>query len=565
MKISQTLFKTEKATAQSKNDATSLLERGGFIVQNAAGIYSFLPIGYRVMNKIKNIISQELEKDEIEEVLMPILQPAKVWKESGRLAEIDEELWKIKNRYDEDFVLAMSGEELFLDTIKNKIKSYKDLPFIINQIQTKIRDEIRPKGGLMRMREFNMQDAYSFDKDKDGMHQSYAKMLEVYQRIFKRLELPVCAVEADSGSMGGNVSHEFIVESEIGEDYVVRCSKCKYASNRENAAVAISVPNVINGKKEDVELIHTPDMKSAEEVAEFLRLESTQVVKTMIYNADGKIVLALTRGDLEVNEKKLQTFLKASDLKLANAKEIDKAGLVAGFASPYKLNKKFKVIADRSVKLGNSFIVGANRRDYHYKNVNIKDLQITDWADLTVAQEGDPCPACGAKLKVVKSVELGHTFQIETKYSKAQKIYYVNEKGENAPIWMGSYGIGLERSMGTIATINVDRDGIAWPKSVAPFMFYLLNVGTDQKAKETADKIYQENRENFEIIYDDRELSPGEKFADADLIGIPYRITVSQRTLTKSSVEIKDRKTKDIEMVRLDKLSDRLKELAIIE
>lgn len=266
MKISQTLFKTEKATAQSKNDATSLLERGGFIVQNAAGIYSFLPIGYRVMNKIKNIISQELEKDEIEEVLMPILQPAKVWKESGRLAEIDEELWKIKNRYDEDFVLAMSGEELFLDTIKNKIKSYKDLPFIINQIQTKIRDEIRPKGGLMRMREFNMQDAYSFDKDKDGMHQSYAKMLEVYQRIFKRLELPVCAVEADSGSMGGNVSHEFIVESEIGEDYVVRCSKCKYASNRENAAVAISVPNVINGKKEDVELIHTPDMKSAQSV-----------------------------------------------------------------------------------------------------------------------------------------------------------------------------------------------------------------------------------------------------------------------------------------------------------
>ncbi|MFH1749356.1 MAG: proline--tRNA ligase [bacterium] len=561
MKISKNFFSTEKSTHISKNDTTRLLERGGFIVQNAAGFYTLLPLGFRIIQKIKSIIREELSSIDVEEIAMPVLQPARVWKESGRWKEAGEELWKVKNRSHEDFVLSMTGEELILDTLKNRLKSYKDLSVILNQIQTKIRDEARPRAGLIRLREFIMQDAYSFDKDKGGMQKSYDKVYRAYKKIFKRFGLSILTIQADTGAMGGDISHEFIVESDIGEDKIVKCSKCDYAANQNFADISVGVSDSLQKKKAEIEQIHTPNMKSALEVAEFLQIDPKQVIKTMVYISDKKMLLVMTRGDLEINLLKLQNLLGAKEVRPATSEEVDKAGLVAGFISPYKLTKKIRVISDQSLKFGNSFVTGANKRDYHMRGVNMQDIRVDVWADLTLARTGDPCSICGSKLKMTTAVELGHTFQLGTKYSKSQKINYIDEKGKESPIYMGSYGIGLERQMGVIAELYKDGDGVIWPKSVSPFDFYLLNVGEDQKAFDVANEIYEKYSQKFEIIFDDRTISAGQKFADADLIGIPYRITVSKRTLAKSSVEIKDRKTKEVEMIRIDKLAEKLSSL----
>lgn len=561
MKISKNFFSTEKSTHISKKDTTSLLERGGFITQNAAGFYTLLPLGFRIIQKIKSIIREEFFSIDIEEIAMPVLQPARVWKDSGRWKEAGEELWKVKNRSSEDFVLSMTGEELILDTLKNRLKSYKDLPVILNQIQTKIRDEARPRAGLIRLREFIMQDAYSFDRDKSGMQKSYDKVYGAYKKIFKRLNIPISIIQADTGDMGGDMSHEFIVESNIGEDKIVKCSRCDYAANQDFADISVGISDSLQKKKSKIEQIHTPNMKSALEVAEFLQVNSRQVIKTMVYVSDKKMLLVITRGDLDINLLKLQNLLGAKEIRPATMEEVDKAGLVAGFISPYKLTKKIRVIADQSLKFGSSFVTGANKRDYHMRGVNMQDIQIDSWTDLTLARTGDPCPICGSKLKMTIAVELGHIFQLGTKYSKSQDINYINEKGKESPIYMGSYGIGLERQIGVIAELYKDSDGIVWPQSVAPFDFYLLNVGEDEKAFGVANEIYEKYSKKYQIIFDDRTVSAGQKFVDADLIGIPYRITVSKRTLVRSSVEIKDRKTKEVEMVRIDKLAEKLSNL----
>ncbi len=558
MKISNNFFSTEKASHVSKNDTTSLLERGGFIVKNAAGFYTLLPLGFRIIQKIKSIIREELSNVGVQEIAMPVLQPARVWKESGRWKEVGEELWKVKNKSFEDFVLSMSGEELILDTLKNKLKSYRDLPVILNQIQTKIRDEARPRAGLIRLREFIMQDAYSFDRNKADMQISYEKIYKAYKKIFNRLELPLLIIKADSGAMGGETSHEFIVENDTGEDKIVKCSKCDYAANQDFADISVGISDSLQRKKLKIEQIHTPNMKSALELAEFLQIDPGQVIKTMVYVADKKMLLVMTRGDLDINLIKLQNLLGVEDIRPAKLEEVDKAGLVAGFISPYKLTKKIRAIADQSLKFGNSFVTGANKRDHHIRGISMQDIQVDEWADLTLARNGDPCPVCGSKLKMTTAIELGHIFQLGTKYSKSQKINYINEKGKEMPIYMGSYGIGLERQMGTIAELYKDSDGVIWPKSVAPYNLYLLNVGEDQKIYDIADDIYNKYSKKYDIIFDDRSVSAGQKFVDADLIGIPYRITVSKRTLAKSSVEIKDRKTKEVEMVRIDKLSEKL-------
>jgi prolyl-tRNA synthetase len=561
MKASQGFIRTKKSTAKSESDSTELLDRAGFITQNASGIYTMLPLGFKVMKKIESIIREELESAGVSELLMPVLQPARVWKASGRFDEVNEELWKITNRFEEDFVLSMTAEELILDSLKDRISSYRDLPLILNQFQTKIRDEVRPKGGLVRLREFIMQDAYSFDADRDGMHRSYEKIFTAYERIFKRLGLKVSPVEADSGLMGGDASHEFVMESDIGEAKIIRCTKCDYAANQEQATRAVDVLGHVNEKKQEAQTVHTPGMKSTIEVAEFLRIDLKKTIKTMIYSVSGKIVLVLTRGDMEVNQAKLAKALQTNDIRMASAADIDKASLIPGFTSSFKLDAKFKVVADQSLKLGTNFVVGANKRDYHVQGVTIQDLGVDAWADLALVSSGDPCPTCGSKLHLVTAIELGHTFQLGTKYSDKQEIYYTDDKDKAQQIYMGSYGIGLERQIAILAHTYRDSFGFMWPAEVAPYQIYLLNVGEDEKALKIAQETYDKLSNKYEILFDDRETSAGEKFADADLIGIPYRITVSKRTLAKSSVEIKLRQTKETEMIRIDKLEDKLKEL----
>lgn len=558
MKYQDAFIKTEKSQKWTASDAISVLLKAGFVAQNAAGLYTFLPLGFKVFQNIKKIIRKELDVVGVLELCLPVLQPVSVWKKSKRFDEVGEELWKIKNRFGEEFVLSMTAEELIIDTIKNQIKSYKDLPCILNQFQTKIRDEARPRGGLIRLREFVMQDAYSFDRSKEDMDKSHDKILSAYKRIFKKLNVPIQIVKADTGAMGGNASYEVMVENDLGEDTIIKCDNCGYAANLETAESAVSSLKTLkadSGKK--TEEVKTPGMKSAVEVSEFLRVDLSDIVKILIYNVDGKLVFVLTRGDLEVNEKKLQNALKAKSLKLASEPELDKAGIIPGFASPIG-KRDFKVVGDFSLKLGSGYVAGANRRDYHLKNVTLKMLNVGIWADLIRVKAGDSCIKCGKALKLKKAIELAHTFKLGTKYSEALDVSFVDDKGKKEKIFMGSYGIGLDRLLGVCAILNLDRDGIIWPPIIAPFKIYLLNVDAKDETVAKAEQIHKILKEKYEIIFDDRDTSAGVKFADADLLGAPIRITISQRTMAKDSAEIKYRNTKETELIKFQNLEEYL-------
>lgn len=535
-----------------------LLVRGGFVRQIAAGVYTFMPLGWRVIRRIESIMREEMDRIGGQEMYMPVLAPAELWQETGRWYEIGPELVRFKDRTERDFVLAMTHEETITAIARNEIRSYRQLPFMSYHIQTKVRDEARPRGGLVRLREFIMKDAYSFHPDASDLDAFYPEIYQAYHNIFRRCGLEVIAVEADPGMMGGTGSHEFMVVSEAGEDALVTCGKCGYAANIEKAQAA-KRPAMVLAEEDQrpIEEVSTPGIKTIDSLVEFFNLPPERFLKTVVYTMEGSLILVVIRGDLDINEAKLARVLRSADLRLADEENLRAAGIVAGFVSPVGLDG-VRVVLDDSVSR-NNFIAGANKPDTHLRNVRFpRDFRAELVADIAMARAGDPCLHCGSPLQVGRGIEVGHTFKLGTKYSAAMKATYLRSNGQEATIVMGSYGIGLDRLLAAIVEQNHDEFGIIWPPSVAPYGIYLCALGMDnpQVAAE-AERVYtQLMSAGYKVLFDDRLESPGVKFNDADLIGIPLRLTVSQRTLKRSSVEVRWRRTRQEKSINLENLAE---------
>ena len=536
-----------------------LMIRAGMIRKLTSGIYTYLPLGYRVIRKLENIIRQEMNRAGAQEVFMPTVQPRELWEESGRWSLYGKELLRFKDRNDRECCLGPTHEEVITDLVRNEIKTYRHLPRNLYQIQTKFRDEIRPRFGVMRCREFGMKDAYSFDADEEGAEISYQKMFDAYTEIFKRCGLEFRAVEADTGSIGGSFSHEFMVMAATGEDSLVFCSNCEYAANLEKAEIA--APEIHPVHTEDIlplELVHTPDMKSIEEVSSFLRVAPRDIVKTMIYSADGNPVAVLVSGDEEVNEIKVKNYLNCDVLEMATDEVIHKVtGAPRGFAGAIGI--KVKIIADYSLSNMTNFVMGANKEDYHVKNVNIgRDLAVAAFADLRIARSTDLCARCGRALKFARGIEVGHVFKLGTKYSKAMKAQYLDKNGKERYMIMGCFGIGVGRTVAAAIEQNHDENGIVWPVPLAPYQVIITPVNVnDEKIKKMSVQLYEAlQQRGIEVILDDRDERAGVKFKDADLIGIPLRVTVGQKLLIEGVLEVKIRRTGEVKMLAVDAAED---------
>lgn len=531
------------------------------IAQEAAGIYSYLPLGWRVLKKIESIIREEMDKAGGQELMLPVLQPFELWQQSGRYVSFGKSLFTLTDRKEHTLALGPTHEEVITDLVHRYVQSYRELPLLLYQIQTKLRDEPRPRGGLLRVREFIMKDLYSFDADAAGLDESYQKMCQAYKNIYARLGLPALMVEADSGAIGGKDSHEFMVITETGEDEVIYCSNCGYAANAEKAQFVKARSNAESLLP--LEEIATPEAKTIEEVAGFVGVLTSQTLKAVFYFADGKFIFVTIRGDLEVNETKLRNALKCSELRLATEDEVNGAEIVAGFASPISV-KRVKVVADDSITLGFNFIAGANKPGYHLRNANYpRDFQVDLIADIALARSGDSCPKCRGKLSSSRGIEVGHVFKLGTFISERFGASFLDNDGKSRPIVMGSYGIGLGRLMAAIVEQSHDDKGIIWPLSAAPYQVYLCPLSLDKPAVlPTAEKIYQKlQKKGIEVLFDDRDDSPGVKFNDADLLGIPLRLTLSPRTLQSQSIEAKWRTEKETQLLPLENLATQVKKL----
>jgi len=562
VRLSQLFGKTQREIpAEADTISHQLLLRAGMISQVAAGVYSFLPLGWRVLKKIENIIREEMDKAGGQELGLPVLQPLELWQQTGRDQAFGKGLFTLSDRRDRTLVLGPTHEEVFTQLVSRYVQSYRDLPKLLYQIQTKFRDEPRPRGGLIRVREFIMKDLYSFDADEAGLDESYNKMLQAYQNIYDRCGLPTLLVEADSGAIGGKDSHEFMLIAESGEDEVIYCERCKYAANVDKAeSVKEKVPPE---EPLPLEEVATPGVSTIEEVSTFLNVPQNHTLKAVFYVADGKLVFAMIRGDLEVNEVKLKNVLHCVDLHMATEAEVNEAGIVAGSASPLGL-KGVKVVVDESVTPGINFVAGGNKPDTHVKNVNYpRDFKADIVADIARARAGEGCPKCGGKLLSTHGIEVGHVFKLGTFLSEALGAYFIDEKGVSRPIVMGCYGIGLGRLLAAAIEHYHDDKGIIWPLPIAPYQIYLCPLYREgTKVAEVAEGLYAEfEAQGWEVLFDDRDESPGVKFNDADLLGIPIRVTVSPRTLEKDSVELKRRAEKEAQLVPLDGIVARLKEL----
>jgi len=562
MRFSKIFGKTlREAPTEAENTSHQLLVRAGMIAQEAAGVYSYLPLGWRVLKKIESIVRDEMDKAGGQELMLPVLQPFELWQQSGRDVSFGKSLFTLTDRKEHMLALGPTHEEVIADLARRHVQSYRDLPLMPYQIQTKLRDEPRPRGGLLRVREFIMKDLYSLDADEAGLHESYQKMCQAYKNIYARLSLPALMIEADSGAIGGKDSHEFMLLTEDGEDEVVYCSNCDYAANAEKAQFMKTRTNAESLLP--LEEIATPATKTIEEVAGFLGVSSSQTLKAVFYFSDGELFFVVIRGDLEVNETKLRNALKSSELRLATEAEVTGAGLVAGFASPIGV-KGIKVVADDSITLGFNFIAGANKPGYHFRNTNYpRDFQVDLIADIALARAGDSCPKCRGKLSSSRGIEVGHVFKLGTFISERFGASFLDSDGKSRPIVMGSYGIGLGRLLAAIVEQSHDDKGIIWPLSVAPYQVYLCPLSLDKSAvAPTAEKLYQElEKEGIEVLFDDRDDSPGIKFNDADLLGIPLRLTLSPRTLQSQSVEAKWRTEKETRLLPLDNLAVEVKRL----
>ena len=562
MRISKLFGKTQREIpAEADTPSHQLLIKAGMIYQVVAGVYSYLPLAWRVLKKIENIIRDEMNKAGGQELMMPVLQPLELWQETGRDLAFGKGLFTLSDRRERKLALGPTHEEVITEMVKANVQSYRDLPLLLYQIQTKFRDEPRPRAGLIRVREFTMKDLYSFDTDEDGLNQSYDKMLQAYRNIYDRCGLPTLLVEADSGAIGGKDSHEFMVIAETGEDEVIYCPSCHYAANADKAESIIS--KIENEEPLPLEEVDTPGMFTIEQVANFLKVPQSRTLKAVFYVADGELVFVVIRGDIEVNEVKLKNALHCIDLRLATEPEVIEAGIIAGSASPIGISS-IKIIADNSVNSGANFIAGANKPDTHFKNVNYpRDFKADMVTDIARARAGEGCPKCGGKLSSAHGIEVGHVFKLGTFFSEKLGALFTDDNGVSHPIVMGCYGIGLGRLLAAAIEQNHDDKGIIWPLSIAPYHIYLcpLYLGNPQVAA-TAENLYAEfEAQGLEVLFDDRKESPGVKFNDADLLGIPIRVTISPRTLEENSVEIKRRSEKESQLVPLDGITKRLKEL----
>ncbi len=548
-------------SAEADTVSHQLLLKAGMIHQLAAGVYSYLPLAWRVLKKIENIIREEMDAAGGQELMMPVLQPVELWQETGRDEAFGKGLFTLTDRRDRTLVLAPTHEEVITQLVSHNVQSYRDLPMLLYQIQTKFRDEPRPRGGLIRVREFIMKDLYSFDADEEGANQSYNRMLQAYQNIYRRCGLPTRVVEADSGAIGGKDSHEFMVTTETGEDELIYCPGCGYSANAEKAQSTRD--RLPEEEPLPVEEVSTPGMTSIEEVSGFLKVPQSRTLKAVFYIADGEMVFVVIRGDIEVNEVKLKNALHSSELRLATEEEVIKAGIVAGSASPVGISG-LRIIADESVNSGSNFVAGGNKADTHLRNVNYpRDFKVDLLADIARARAGEGCPGCGGKLLSMRGIEVGHVFKLGTIFSEKLGAMYADADGVSRPIVMGCYGIGLGRLMAAAIEQNHDDNGITWPLPIAPYHVYLCPLYLENPDVEaTAEKLYGElEKSGLEVLFDDRNQSPGVKFNDADLLGIPVRVTISPRTLEKGSAEVKRRSEKEAQLMPLDGIAGKLKEI----
>ena len=543
-----------------------LMIRGGMIRKLAAGIYNYLPLGLRLIGKVEAIVREEMNKAGAIELLMPAVLPGELWEESGRWDYYGKELLRFKDRADREFCIGPTHEEIITDIVRRDISSYKQLPVNLYQIQTKFRDEIRPRFGVMRAREFIMKDAYSFDATVEGAEKSYWSMYEAYTRIFERCGLEFRAVLADTGNIGGNFSHEFMVLAPTGEDIIMSCDKCDYAANLELAEIGgQEVAEYISEVSSDsIKEVHTPNLKSVEEVAQQLNVKPSNLIKTMIVEVDGNLIAALVRGDYELSLTKLRKSLGAEIVELATPDQILEAtGGPMGFSGPVGL--KIRKVADISVKTMGTSVTGANKADYHVINVTLgKDFEINEFYDIRVASDGDKCPKCDeGSLVSTRGIEVGHVFMLGTKYSEAMNATFVDSDGKEKPFIMGCYGIGIGRTVAAAIEQNHDESGMIFPKSLAPFQVTVLPLKIkDERILAESERIYSELIEaGYEAIIDDRDVGPGFKFKDAELIGIPIIVAVGPRTIKDNEAEVKVRKTGDSRNIKLKEVVKEVSEL----
>jgi prolyl-tRNA synthetase len=558
MRVSRLLGRTlREAPAEAKMTSHALALRAGLIRQVAAGVYTFLPLGRRVLGKMERIMREEMDAIGGQEVRMPIVNRADVWRTAGRYdaPAPGRGLLRFRDRAGHEMVLVTTHEEVVADLLRSEIHSYRQLPFLIYHIQTTFRDEPRARGGLIHAREFTTNDAYSCHPDRKSLDEFYPRVRQAYVDIFQRCGVQTIAVAADMGVPGGAASHEFMLVSDAGEDTLVVCSGCGYAASVERAAFV--KPPGISEPEAGVTEVATPGCKTIQDLANFVGVPTRQTLKVVFYTTDsGETVLAVIRGDLEVSPIKLANAVGASELKPSSEDELLEAGVVAGYASPVGLSG-FRVIADDSITTGSNFVAGANREGYHLKNVNYpRDFAVSAVTDIALARAGDQCPQCERLLHTARGIKLGHLFKLGTSYTEAVGATYLDKDGRPQPVTMGSYGVGAERLMAAIIEENHDERGIIWPASVAPYHFHLLSLGaTQSETLAAAEQLYQHLLESgFEVLYDDRDERAGVKFNDADLIGLPWRITVSRKTLATQSVEIKKRSDETGRLVPLGSL-----------
>lgn len=560
MKLSNSYFYTLRENVKDE-DSTSgnLLARAGMIKKSSAGVYMIMPLGMKVLHKIETIIREEMDNTGAQELLMPSLILEEVYENSGRREAFGSNMFALKDRFQKNYVLGPTHEELFTMAAMMKGRSYKDFPYTLYQIQTKYRDETRPRFGLIRVREFIMKDSYSFDTDLDGLHVSYMKMFNAYKKIFDRMDLNYKIVKADTGAMGGLLSEEFQALCEIGEDVVVNCEHCDFSSNLEiTEVIDQSVPST--EPYQDIELVATPNAKTIEEVAAFFGCQADQFVKTLIYRVDGKLYAFLLKGNRELNETKALKLLKANEIELASFEDVETVTKAkVGFAGPIGLS--IPVIMDQEIVNMRNFITGANQSDHHLKNVNIKDFEVYKTADIASVREGDICPVCGKPLVFTKGIEVGNTFKLGTKYAKSLGLEYLDADNKLQPVVMGSYGIGCERCMAAIVEQHNDEHGIIWPKSVAPFDLGIVvaNIKDETQVK-LAEKLYNQlKQQGYDVLLDDRKERPGVKFKDMELIGLPIRITVGKRS-GEGIIEVRERTTDENQEMSVEELYAYLKQ-----
>ena len=564
MKLSEAYIPTQK---EIPTDATipshQLMLRSGLIRLLASGVYSFLPLGWKLMQKIMNVIREEMDRIGAQELHLPVLNPIEIWDETGRNSAFGDEMFRLKDRKNRTLVLAPTHEEIICDLARKFIRSYKDMPQIWYQIQTKFRDEPRPRSGVIRARQFFMKDSYSLDASEEGLEKSYKLHAEAYKNIFKRCGLHFHIVGASSGLMGGSGSQEFMMESEYGEDTIVLCENCDYAANME---IAQSVPESIDCENREIEHIHTPGKKTIEEVSKYLKKSPAELMKSLLFINEDKPIMILIRGDHEVNESKLQSCF-GSNIRPATPEEVlNICGVEVGFIGPYSIKNKVRIIADLAIKNQYNLTTGANSTDYHVTGLEFgRDIHSDDFIDIRNVLPSEKCTICSGQIKIVNAIELGHIFKLGTKYSKNMKAGFLDKDGKEKPIIMGSYGIGVERIIAALIEQNKDEKGIVWNVSIAPYLVHIIPINIDNPdIVNMSQKLHDELKINqIDVIVDDRKVSPGFKFKDADLLGMPYQVIIGENWVKNQEIELKERKTGQTRKMYPDNLITRINELNV--